>query len=246
MTRSESRLVILVLLLIAAVAYAVDWHMFRRTDDMVFYSLLDVGFLALQVLLLTFIVERLLRERERHNRQQKMNMVIGTFFSAVGRPLLKLMGEMVVGGEAFFDRLRVDPDWTEAQLREAAKYVHGAEPQLEARAEQLAPLRDFLVEQREFLVRLLENPTLLEHEQFTDLLWAVSHLDEELAAREDLEHLGAADRQHLAGDALRAYSRLVSQWLAYMIHLRKRYPYLFSFAARTNPLRPGARAEIEG
>jgi hypothetical protein len=33
----------------------------------------------------------------------------------------------------------------------------------------------FLLEERDFLLRLLENPTLLEHESFTDLLRAVFH-----------------------------------------------------------------------
>jgi hypothetical protein len=94
------------------------------------------------------------------------------------------------------------------------------------------------------MLRLLENPILLEHEGFTDCLWAVFHLEEELVARESLRNLPAPDLAHLGVDAERAYSRLLAQWLAYMIHLRQAYPFLFSFLARTNPLRPGARAEI--
>jgi hypothetical protein len=84
----------------------------------------------------------------------------------------------------------------------------------------------------------------MEHERFTDLLWAVSHLEEELAARRSLEGLPPSDLAHLAGDAERAYGRLLAQWLEYMIHLQRFYPYLFSFAARTNPLREGARVEV--
>jgi hypothetical protein len=40
-----------------------------------------------------------------------------------------------------------------------------------------------LLSKRDFLVALMENPNLLEHESFTDLLWAVFHLVEELAVR---------------------------------------------------------------
>lgn len=95
------------------------------------------------------------------------------------------------------------------------------------------------------MIRLLENPAVLEHEDFTELLWALSHLEEELSARPSLETVPASDLAHLTADAERACGRLLAQWLAYMIHLRKFYPYLFSFAARTNPLRPGAKAEVE-
>jgi hypothetical protein len=86
-----------------------------------------------------------------------------------------------------------------------------------------------------FLLRLLENPNLLEHEAFTDLLRAVFHLTEELIARKDFSKLPISDFEHLAGDIKRAYILLVHQWLDYMKYLKNNYPYLFSLAMRTNP-----------
>ena len=85
------------------------------------------------------------------------------------------------------------------------------------------------------MVRLLENPVLLEHETFTELLRAVFHLTEELAHRENIKKSPISDREHLAGDIKRAYILLVSEWLDYMKHLKDNYPYLFSLAMRTNP-----------
>jgi hypothetical protein len=87
---------------------------------------------------------------------------------------------------------------------------------------------------------LLENPNLLEHESFTELLWAVFHLTEETACRVDLKQLPDTDCQHLSGDIKRVYGLLISEWLAYMKHLRDNYPYLFHLAARTNPFNPDA------
>jgi len=85
------------------------------------------------------------------------------------------------------------------------------------------------------LLGLLENPNLLEHESFTNLLWAVFHLTDELAHRSDLVKLPDTDYQHLAGDMKRVYHQLIIQWLNYMKHLKQDYPYLFSLAMRTNP-----------
>ncbi|MEX2722052.1 MAG: hypothetical protein Q6362_011675, partial [Candidatus Wukongarchaeota archaeon] len=99
----------------------------------------------------------------------------------------------------------------------------------------LERLHSFLVEKRFFLVRLLENQNLLEHETFTDLLWAVFHLTEELDARKQFKDLPDTDVDHLKVDVERVYSQLVDQWVEYMEHLKDSYPYLFSLAMRTNP-----------
>ena len=96
-------------------------------------------------------------------------------------------------------------------------------------------LRSFLIEKNYFLLRLLENPNLFEHEAFTDLLRAIFHLTEELVARKDFGKLPISDFNHLAGDIKRAYILLVHQWLEYMKYLKNNYPYLFSLAMRTNP-----------
>jgi hypothetical protein len=43
----------------------------------------------------------------------------------------------------------------------------------------------------------------------------------------------------------RSYILLISEWLDYMRHLKENYPYLFSFAMRTNPFDPDASPEIK-
>jgi hypothetical protein len=73
---------------------------------------------------------------------------------------------------------------------------------------------------------------------------AVFHLTEELAARPDIQKLTEADRLHIANDMKRVYGLLTAEWLDYMQHLRENYPYLFSFAMRTNPFDLSATPEI--
>jgi len=99
----------------------------------------------------------------------------------------------------------------------------------------LNDLRRFLVEKRDFLLRLVENPTLLEHETFTVLLRAVFHLTEELANRDRVVGLPDTDYRHLEVDIKRVYVELAREWLDYMKYLKSNYPFLFSFAMRTNP-----------
>ncbi len=99
----------------------------------------------------------------------------------------------------------------------------------------LEGLKAFLAGKREFLLALLGNPGLLEHDRFTSLLWAITHLDEELEARPSFTNLPEKDLQHLASDIRRFYNHLASEWLDYVEHLKSNYPYLFSLVLRTHP-----------
>ena len=109
----------------------------------------------------------------------------------------------------------------------------------------LSQLQKFIVDKRAFLLRLLENPNLLEHQSFTELLWAVFHLAEELSHRKDVTNLPDRDYEHLGGDIKRAYQLLIREWLAHMEHLKNDYPYLFSLAMRTNPFDPEASVQLK-
>jgi len=134
--------------------------------------------------------------------------------------------------------LAFDGRWDKNAFIQAGKTAESFPYHVRVTPDSLRNLRAGLTANRGFLLGLLENPNLLEHESFTDLLWAVFHVVEELEMRpESLEGLPAADYAHLATDVRRAYSRLAGEWLAYARHLQEDYPYLFSLAARINPFR---------
>ena len=99
----------------------------------------------------------------------------------------------------------------------------------------LEGLKAFLIQKRAFLLRLLENPNLLEYDRFTNLLWATFHLTEELEARPSLSNLPDADLQHIAIDIQRVYQRLAAEWVFYVEHLKANYPFLFSLVLRIHP-----------
>jgi hypothetical protein len=151
--------------------------------------------------------------------------VIGVFFSEAGNQLIRIFALADPGFEEIRKGLIVTENWTHEDFLKVNAHLRGLK----------YGVKGFLLKQRDFLVRLLENPTLLEHESFTDLLRAVFHLAEELAYREDPSHSPGTDRAHIGGDINRAYYLLVHQWLDYMEHLKMNYPYLFSLAMRTNP-----------
>jgi hypothetical protein len=109
----------------------------------------------------------------------------------------------------------------------------------------LEHLKEAFSKERDFLLILIENPTLLEHESFTDLLLSIFHFHEELSRRQSLKGLPGSDLTHLKIDAQRVYKQLVHEWLEYMRYLKANYPYLFHLAMRTNPFDRAASAVIQ-
>lgn len=231
----------LVLVSASALTYAIHYFIFRDAHHIFIYMIGDMGFLFLDVLLVILFIEHVLSRREKRALMNKLNMVIGNFFSEVGLELLERFSDFVENSESLEKKLVIHPDWNKKDFRRAMDSAHSFSYEIKMDVKKLSALRDFLQDKRDFLLRLLENPNLLEHDRFTDLLWAVTHLSEELAFRgAELENLPSSDYKHLGGDLKRAYSQLTSEWIAYTSHLKESYPFLFSLAARVNPMNPHA------
>jgi voltage-gated potassium channel len=181
------------------------------------------------------LTDLFIMRRETASRVEKISILIGAFFSEVGRDLLVLFSRADMQREDISNELCLCGRWTEGDFRRVGAELARFDYRVEFSKLDFDEVRRLLSAHREFLVRLLENPNLVEHEAFTDLLRAVFHLADELAHRSDFSALPPADQAHLVGDVRRAYASLVSQWLEQMLYLEKNYPYLFSLAVRTNP-----------
>lgn len=94
------------------------------------------------------------------------------------------------------------------------------------------------------MLSLFGNPQISEHDRFTPLLRAIFHFAEELDARGQLTDLPDTDYAHLSVDINRVYALLIVEWITYMRHLKKHYPFLFSLAMRTNPFDAHASAIV--
>ncbi len=238
-------LLVLGLIVLSSATYFSQIFYFHRNEDTIFYLLQDVAFLPIQILLVTLIVNEILNRREKRILLKKMNMVIGVFFSEVGSGLLRHFSAFDVHVDKVKSVLLIKNNWTNKQFQGVARHFRKWDCAIDSRRGNLEGLRKFLIGKRPFLVGLLENPNLLEHETFTELLWAVFHLTEELAYRQDVVRMPDADTKHIEGDVKRAYLLLVPEWLAYVKHLRDEYPYLFSLVIRTNPFDDGASPEVK-
>ncbi len=215
--------------------YIIHYAIFQDIHHIFIFLLGDFAFLPLEVFLVVIVIERILARREKLALFQKLNMVIGAFFSEVGNYLLNGMMDHFIEKDEIIKTMSVSSNWTHDDFTKAARYAISMDYHVSPDNVDFDTLKKFLTNKRQFMLGLLENPNMLEHERFTDLLWATFHLTEELEARRTFQGLPASDIGHIAVDLQRVYRHLVMEWLIYVEHLKLHYPFLFSLVVRMQP-----------
>ena len=236
----------IVLVCVSILIYAVKLTVLQNTRDTLNYIFNALGFLPVSVFLVTIVLNELLAIRARNQRLEKLNMVIETFYSEVGNELLTYLSGCDPSLDTVRKQLIVTGDWKDDDFSTLNRFMAGYTFNIDPRKVDLTGISGFLKERRNFLLRLLENPVILEHQSFTEVLRSVFHLTEELNRRMDPSSLPDSDLDHLKGDLIRVYKNLALQWVDYVRYLKRNYPYLFSLAMRTNPFDQNASVIVKG
>ena len=195
--------------------------------------------------IITNVTQLLVQRGQDRLRKQRLNMLVGVFFTEAGNELLRLFAQYDPGIDGIRKNFLFNENWSENDYAHLRKQLRHHEYAIDSKLMDLEKLRSFLGEKGDLLVRQIENPDLMEKESYTDLLWAVVHLRDELMSRNSLSDLPESDLAHLANDAARAYGVLVGQWTHYLQHLKRSYPYLFSLVLRTNPFSESPSAIVK-
>ncbi len=227
----------------SALVYILKITLIDNLPGTIEYIFNSAGFLFINVLFVTLVINGLLARRAKNERLEKLNIVIGIFFTEVGNDLIKRIIPADKNSSDFQNSLAINGK-TIANEHSMIHAIKAHKFDLNSEVIDLKEMQDFLQDKRNFLLRLMENPVMLEHQSFTSLLMAVFHLTAELGYRKDLLNLTVTDRAHLTGDVNRVYQALTMEWVSYMGYLSLNYPYLYSLAARTNPYDMNATVEV--
>lgn len=191
------------------------------------------------------ITDVFVNRREEKTRQEKVNMVLGLFFSEMGNDLLKYFVQFDNDVEALYKNMKISIKWEEEDFNNAYNLLEKHRISINSLNADMQDLLERMQSRADLLLRLIENPMIQEHEHFTELLRAIFHLRDELSHRNNLSELLDSDRKHLEGDISRVYKLLIFEWLRYLRYIKKNYGYLFSLAIRTNPFDPDATITVK-
>lgn len=230
----------IVMVLLIIIIYGSNYLVLGDAEHIISYVWTHLGFIPVDILLVAFLLDEIIEKKEKEAMLEKLDMLMSTFFSEVGNDLISQLSS-VNKYTANTENLKLIKNWDDkdydaklAELKSISIDFQADVPK-EEREEFLENLRVFLASKREFIINLMTNPNLLEKEEFTGLITAILHLDEELEHRKDLALVQDADFGHLNGDMQRVYGKLVYEWVYYLKYLNKHYPYMIALIVRTNP-----------
>lgn len=230
----------IVMILLIIIIYGSNYLVLGDAEHIISYVWTHLGFIPVDILLVAFLLDEIIEKKEKEAMLEKLDMLMSTFFSEVGNDLISQLSS-VNKYTANTENLKSIKNWDDkdydaklAELKNTSIDFQADIPK-EEREEFLENLRVFLASKREFIINLMTNPNLLEKEEFTGLITAILHLDEELEHRKDLALVQDADFGHLNGDMQRVYGKLVYEWVYYLKYLNKHYPYMIALIVRTNP-----------
>ncbi len=79
----------ILLLCVSLIMYAINYLVFHNIEHLEESTLFYLAYMPLEVIFVTLLLDQLLEMRTRRERLEKLNMVIGVFFSEVGINLLR-------------------------------------------------------------------------------------------------------------------------------------------------------------
>lgn len=240
----------IIMFILAIIIFLARYIIFGDGEEIIAYIWKHIGFIPIDILIVAFLLEGIMGKKEHEAILEKIDMLMGTFFSELGNDLIAEFSKVNVN-KINTENLKDIRLWDEKDYDKKLKELKNTNSDFkvdipkEEREEFLNKIHSILLEKREFLINLINNPNLLEKDEFSSLLLALLHLDEELSRRGEFSNIDATDFNHLNGDIKRVYSRLVYEWVYYLKYLNKHYPYMISLAIRTNPFDSEADVHVK-
>ena len=111
------------LVVLSTLVYVIHFAIFRDVHHIFIYLVGDIAFVPIEVLLVTVIIHRLLGQREKRALLNKLNMVIGAFFSEVGTELLRRLLHCFEERQEIAQNLGAAQNWTHAEFKQAMNYA---------------------------------------------------------------------------------------------------------------------------
>ncbi len=141
----------LFLIALSALVYFIHYLIFRDVHHIMIYLIGDIAFVFFEVLLVTLVLHQLLHYREKRSMLNKLNMVIGAFFSEVGIELLKAFSTFDKDAFKITQKLVITNDWSEKEFLKICRSIKDHSYHIDSKKGDLETIKNFLKEKRKFL-----------------------------------------------------------------------------------------------
>lgn len=222
------------LVVLSLFLHYIHYLIFKDAHHTLIFLVADIAFIPMEVFFTSLVLDKLLEKREITHLLERLNILIGLFYTELGTALLS---EIVIGDN---DLNLIRKDSTKEKQEDTISFdtlvkdISSHEYTIDITKINLNRIQSHLDNNKELLIALLTNNNLLEHETFTETLMAVIHLKDELNSRYN-NNIQEYEINHINKDLEVTYKYLTIEWAKYMEYLRDNYPVLFTKALINNP-----------
>ncbi|EPZ55434.1 hypothetical protein H477_3436 [[Clostridium] sordellii ATCC 9714] len=205
-----------ILIALSAVMFLIHYLVFGQALNTAYYSLMNLCFIPINSLVVTIILEKLIDYRAKKDRIEKINMLVGIFFTEVGGKLMHLIIDSDKDAKNYITNFE--------DLNNIKKCLNEYDYKVDMNNIDLCSIKNILLENNNLFVTLISNENVFQHQIFTDLLMSVVHLRDEIIFMEKDDNL-ELNINHLENDVIRVYKNISIQWISYLEYLNKSYPF---------------------
>ncbi|NKF07386.1 hypothetical protein J1C67_12415 [Clostridium gasigenes] len=216
----------LALIFLSTIMYISHNLIFGQVQNTIYYSLMNICIIPINILTVTIVFENIIDHKSKKKKLNKLNMLIGMFFSELGYELMHL----IIQGDKNGKNLICCFD----NLKDVETKLITHDHLIDINQININNLEEILLKHRDILINLMSNDNILEHDIFTDLLMSIMHLRDELIFMKN-NNKDENTILHLQVDIARVYKNITAQWVNYLYHLEKFYPHLYKTAIQVNP-----------
>lgn len=220
--------IVTILWIIGAAIYGIQLAIFHDPNTTFFYILQDFAFLPISVAIATIVIGEFLNERDKKERLGKTQMLTSAFFTELGGELLFSLAEISDGMDEVVNIMKENDIKDEKSLAHVQKLIKDVDIKVHLTEEDYNSTQELIKERHEILLTITSNPVLLEHENFTKLLWSIFHLVDEFALRGDYATLRPEEIAHLESDFSDTLEKLLINWSGNLLYVKTYYPNYYN------------------
>lgn len=196
-----------ILIALSSIMFFIHYLIFGQALNTAYYSLMNLCFIPINSLVVTIMLEKLIDYRAKKDRIEKINMLVGIFFTEVGGKLMHFIIDADKDAKNYITNFE--------DLNKIKKCLYEYNYKVDMKYIDLCAIKNILVEHNNLFVTLISNESILQHQIFTDLLMSVIHLRDEIIFIEKDKDSGF-NINHLENDVIRVYKNISIQWISYL------------------------------
>jgi branched-subunit amino acid transport protein len=228
------------LFLFSAVLYFFNFLLYGDAHHLVQTFTEELAFMPVYVLITAVFAERMLTKSEKAEMSRKTNALVGTFYNEIGYDMVVMLTKFDGNFETLRSRISIDSGWDSAKAKAAHKLAETHRYGAPEGIEDIRKIGELLSSRKDFMLIMMSNASLLEKDEFSELLLSVNHIHEALKAIDDISGMRTELVDHFHGDIEKAYRCLLGVLVSYLSFIKNEDPYLYMLAVEKNPFRRAA------